>query len=110
ASRASRGSLITASPIHCGATTSDLVGADNLASFQSIDRAAVRALGFTAAGHVEEHTRVAAPQRHLRVRAEDDAMTLQVLGEELDDFFVGVRHHQTFVSHSAYFGLRPFTM
>src|SRR5690349_21513681 len=88
ASRASSGSLITASPIHCGAMTSarvPLVRANDLAGLEPIDRAAVRALGLAGARDVEEHARMAAPQRHLRIRAEDDAVTLKVLGEQLDD-------------------------
>src|SRR5437764_3653557 len=106
ARRASSGSLITASPIHCGATTRDRVmsmrGLDHFAGFQPVHRAAIRALALAGARHVEEHARMAAPQRHPGVGAEDHA-PMQVLSGHFDRACrVVVHRHQTLVSHSAY--------
>ena len=62
---------------------------------------------------VDEDARVVAPERHLRIRAEDDARALQVRGESstaravASSVAIAV---QTLVSHSAYLGLRPLTM
>src|SRR2546423_5825096 len=143
ASRASSGSLITASPIHCGAMTRDRVmsrpppgrpnagGApsggsaaaqpqawgltsmgvrNHFAGLQAIHGPAVRALALARRRHVDEHARMTAPQRHLRVGAEHHARTLQVLRAHLDHGFRLLHRAHTFVSHSAYFGLRPLTM
>src|SRR5947208_14920372 len=93
AKRASKGSVITASPIHCGAMTRlftalwfarDSMRANDFAGLQLVDRAAVRALAFAGRPHIDEHARVAAPQRHLRVRAEHDAGTRHVFGRHFD--------------------------
>src|SRR6187455_1561813 len=84
---ASSGSAITASPIHCGAMTSVRVtarsrpdpsmGVDLLARLEAVFGAAVRALADAGAGDVDEDARMVAPERHLRIGAEDDARALQ---------------------------------
>src|SRR5438045_1967766 len=117
-SRRNSGSVITASPIHCGAMTSDrviarsVVTAEMLAGFQLVHGAAVRALGFAGARDVEIDARMVVPQLHAGrgARAEHAAAGVQVLREQFDYgvLAAGVFHHQTFVSHWAYLGLRPF--
>src|SRR5205814_512383 len=84
--------------------------ADDFACLQAIERAAVGAAAFTGARDIDEDLRVSAPQRHLRIGAEDHAVALQVLGGDFDRGFVVAHVNQTFVSHSAYLALRPFTM
>src|SRR5664279_4083760 len=122
ASVASKGSAITASPIHCGATTSVRVtsrprwlrsmGVDLLARLQAVLGAAIRALADAGGGDIDEDARVVAPERHLRVRAEHHAGALKLGGGELDRGLRSIVGHrdQTLVSHSAYLGLRPLTM
>src|SRR3954471_5535479 len=93
-----------------------VMAAEMLALFELVDRAAIRALGGAAAGDVQVHARVAAPQLHvgLGAGAEDAAVGVEVLGGQLDDRFLLCRcaaHGiQTLVSQCAYLGLRPLTM
>src|SRR5450755_1408641 len=143
ASAASSGSAITASPIHCGAMTREagpVIGneakdlrdardpslalgkascasmrVDRLARLQPVFGAAVWALARARRRDVDEDARMVAPERHQRIRAEDDARALQLGSGELDhrahSCVAGChRRAQTGVSHSAYLGLRPLTM
>src|SRR5512134_801848 len=80
-----------------------------LSRLQPVLGAAVRAASAPLGDHVDEHARVVAPQRHLRVRAVHHAGALQLLGTDFDDGLVVVAAH-TAVSHSAYLALRPLTM
>src|SRR3954471_7524055 len=91
--RRSSGSVITASPIHCGAMTrlrASVVGAEMLAFTQLIDRAAVRALGRAALRDVQVHARMGVPELHVRLGAgtEDAAIGIEVPGDEFDDRFL----------------------
>src|SRR3569832_91169 len=121
--RRSSGSVITASPIHCGAMTSvrvkgcqsrSMSPAPMLAGPELVHRAAIRALRLARARHIEVDARMVVPDLHAvhGARAEHAAVGVQVLGGQLDDGILagGVVHHQTFVSQWAYLGLRPFTM
>src|SRR5450432_2049953 len=120
ASAASSGSAITASPIHCGAMTSERVmrfrsvRADRLAGLELVFGAAVRALARAGAHHVDEDAWMVAPERHLRIGAEDHARALQLGRGELHhgalSRIAACHRHHTLVSHSAYLGLRPLTM
>src|SRR6185436_20587792 len=86
--------------------------ADRLARLQTVLGAAVRALADARGGDVDEDARMVAPERHPRVRAEDDARPLQLGCAQLDRRSRSVVRHRrhTFASHSAYLGLRPLTM
>jgi cobyrinic acid a,c-diamide synthase len=82
-----------------------------LARLELVFCAAIRALGMTVFGHIQEDTRMATPQRHtsLLARAENTALRIQICGGEFD----GLTHtasFQTWVSQWAYLGLRPFTI
>ena len=55
-----------------------------LARFEFVHGTAVRALANAFGGHVDEDAWVRAPQRHLRVRAEHDAGTFEILGGDFD--------------------------
>src|SRR4051812_30399016 len=74
-SRRSSGSVMTASPIHCGAMTSDRViarsvlAAEMLAGFQFVHRAAIRAFRFAGARNIEIDARMVVPQLHPGRRA-----------------------------------------
>jgi hypothetical protein len=87
--RRSNGSVITASPIHWGAMTSAflasaclMVSANVFAGFEFVHRAAIRALGFTLAGHIQVNLGVAVPQLHIGfgAGAKHAAVTIQVAG------------------------------
>src|SRR5207344_468526 len=86
------------------------MGVNPLASLQAVDGAAVRTLAFAGGDDVDEDLRMVAPQRHLRVGAEHDAVAHQIVGRDFDAVARFAHVVQTLVSHSAYFGLRPFTM
>src|SRR3990167_859239 len=81
------GSVIPASPIHWGAMTRDLMSTrEMLAVFQVVDGAAIRALGFTGAAHIQVHLGVGVPGLHARHRAgaKHAALVVQVFGQEFN--------------------------
>src|SRR3954451_8925129 len=89
------------------------MGVQRLARLQAVLGPAVRALSDPCCGDVDVDARVVAPERHARVRAEDDAGALQLRCGQLDCCTRSVVCHvstQTLVNHSAYLGLRPLTM
>src|SRR4051812_47822967 len=114
ARRRMSGSVITASPIHCGATTSERViapasvpAAPMLARLELVDRAAVGALGLARARDIQVDAGVVVPDLHAGdgAGAEHAAVGVEVLGREFDDGVLayGVVHRaQTFVSHWLY--------
>lgn len=81
--------------------------------FELVHRAAIRALGLTGFGHIQENARMAIPDLHAGfwMGAKHAALGTEILGAELDN---GLSRHertpQTRVSQCAYFGLRPLTM
>ena len=85
-----------------------VMAANVLAGFEFVNRAAVRALGFASAGHIQVDLGVAVPERHvgLGTGAVHAAIAIEVFGQE----FNGVAHFYTFVNQCAYLGLRPLTM
>jgi hypothetical protein len=82
-----------------------------LAGFEAVNRAAVRATGFTGFGHVQGHLGVCVPSGHARLRAgaHHATVSVEVLGAKFDDSR-SAHGVQTWVSQWAYLGLRPLTI
>src|SRR3569832_444264 len=91
--RRTSGSVITASPIHCGAMTSERVmglrsvrAAPVFAGLELVDGAAIGALGFAGARDIEVDARMVVPDLHAGrgAGAEHAAVRIEVFRRELD--------------------------
>jgi hypothetical protein len=63
-----------------------VMAANVLAGFEFVNRAAVRALGFTGAGHIQVNLGVAVPEFHigLGAGAVNAAVAIEVFGQEFN--------------------------
>jgi hypothetical protein len=63
-----------------------VVAANVFAGFEFVDRAAVRALGFTGVGHIQVNLGMAVPEFHVGfgAGAKHAALTVQVFGQKFN--------------------------